>query len=53
MPDFVEKRQDFHGIISHRDGWGQSMMGERQVRQDALRVFAGTACAGKASAAVD
>ena len=23
-------------MISNHDGWGQSMMGERQVRQDAL-----------------
>jgi Transposase domain (DUF772) len=34
--DIVEKRPGGRGIISNRDGWGQSMMGERQVHQDAL-----------------
>jgi hypothetical protein len=34
--DFVEKRYGERSIISHHDGWGQSMMRERQVHQDAL-----------------
>jgi hypothetical protein len=36
MADIVEKRLGRRDIISHHDGWGQSMMGERQVHQDAL-----------------
>src|SRR5215468_2373483 len=34
--DVVEKWPGGRAIISHHDGWGQSMMGERQVQQDAL-----------------
>ncbi len=34
--DCVEERRGGCGIISHHVGWGQSMMGERQVQQDAL-----------------
>ena len=34
--DFVEKLGGGRGIIWHHDSWGQSMMGERQVQQDAL-----------------
>jgi len=34
--DFVEKGRGERSIISHCDGWGQSMMGERQVQQGAL-----------------
>ena len=34
--DCVEKQRGERSIMSHRDGWGQSMMGERQVQQGAL-----------------
>jgi hypothetical protein len=36
MPDIVEKQGGGRGMISNHDGWGQSMMEERQVHQDAL-----------------
>ena len=36
LPDIVEKQLGGRGMISNHDGWGQSMMGERQVHQDAL-----------------
>src|SRR5215469_6857287 len=34
--DIVEKQAGGRGMMSNHDGWGQSMMGERQVHQDAL-----------------
>src|SRR6478672_4579875 len=53
--DTVEKRRRRRGIISRHDGWGAVDDGgaaspsERVV----LRIFVGTACAGKAPAAID
>src|SRR4029077_14218506 len=54
LPD-VEKRRRRRGINSRHDGWGAVDDGgaaspsERVV----LRIFVGTACAGKAPAAID
>jgi hypothetical protein len=33
--DLVEEGRGSRGIIWHHDGWGRSMMGERQVQRDA------------------